>query len=98
MGARLSPATLEWTGVVERTYGISHGVVVSASQIFEMRNHFDESALVVANLIFTVCAGLVAVYITRRRMDANRAMTIQAWHLRQLLPNEKRWQTRLPGA
>jgi hypothetical protein len=80
--------------VVDRTYGISQGAVFSASEIFDMEGSFDELALVVANLIFTVFAGFVAVYITRRRMDAQRAMTIQAWHLRQLLPNEKRWQTR----
>jgi eukaryotic-like serine/threonine-protein kinase len=92
--AVMLPFVLEWTGVVDRTYGISQGAVFSASEIFDMEGSFDELALVVANLIFTVFAGFVAVYITRRRMDAQRAMTIQAWHLRQLLPNEKRWQTR----
>ena len=92
--AVMLPFVLEWTGVVDRTYGISQGGVISSSEIFDMESSFDELVLVVGNLIFTVFAGLVAVYITRRRMDANRAMTIQAWHLRQLLPNEKRWQTR----
>jgi hypothetical protein len=92
--AVMLPLVLEWTGVVERNNGISQGAVFSASEIFDMEGSFDELALVVANLIFTVFAGFVAVYITRRRMDAQRAMTIQAWHLRQLLPNEKRWQTR----
>jgi serine/threonine-protein kinase len=92
--AVMLPFVLEWTGVVHHTYGISQGAVYSASEIFDMESSFDELALVVGNLIFTVFAGLVAVYITRRRMDAQRAMTIQAWHLRQLLPNEKRWQTR----
>jgi serine/threonine-protein kinase len=96
--AVMLPFILEWTGVIHHTYGISNGVVFSASEIFDMEGSFDELALVIGNLIFTVFAGLVAVYITRRRMDAQRAMTIQAWHLRQLLPNEKRWQTRRPGA
>jgi serine/threonine-protein kinase len=92
--AVMLPFVLEWSGLVHHTYGIRDGAVYSASEIFDMEGSFDELALVVGNLVFTVFAGLVAVYITRRRMDANRAMTIQAWHLRQLLPNEKRWQTR----
>jgi type II secretory pathway pseudopilin PulG len=72
--------------------------VASFSDIFDMqRSTFDESALVVANLIFLLAAALAAVTMSRRRLSAQRQLQIQAWHLRQLLPTAKRWQTQPRG-
>jgi hypothetical protein len=87
------PLVLEWAGWIDRTYQVTGGVVISASEIFDMRRGVDEIALVIANLVFIVAAGTVALFIARRRMDAQRQMQIQAWHLRQLLPTARRWQT-----
>jgi len=91
--AVMLPLVLEWAGWIDRTYQVAGGVVISASEIFDMQHGVDEAALVIANLMFILGAGTVAVFIARRRMDAQRQMQIQAWHLRQLLPTARRWQT-----
>jgi len=95
--AVLLPFVLEWFHVIDRTYEIKQGVVISTSKIFDMHSGIDEATLVIANLLFIVAAGVVAVFINRRRMTAQRQLQIQAWHLRQLLPTAKRWQTQPRG-
>ncbi|HEX5061504.1 MAG TPA: serine/threonine-protein kinase, partial [Kofleriaceae bacterium] len=95
--AVMLPFILEWVGVLNPTYAVTGGVVVSASDIFDMRHFGDEVALVAGNLAFVVAAAFVAVYLNRRRFSAQRQLQIQAWHLRQLLPTAKRWQTQPKG-
>jgi eukaryotic-like serine/threonine-protein kinase len=91
------PLVLEWTDVINDSYAIGGGVVASFSDIFEMRHRtFDEAVLVGSNLIFLIATAVAAVYMSRRRQSAQRQLQIQAWHLRQLLPTAKRWQTQ-PG-
>jgi hypothetical protein len=89
----LTPFVLEWTGVLNETYTIAGGIVASRSTVFDMRAGIDEAVLVVANFVFITSAGMVAVFISRRRLDAQRQLQVQAWHLHQLLPTAKRWQT-----
>jgi serine/threonine-protein kinase len=87
------PLILEWLGVIHQTYAVGQGVVASVSDVFDMRGGIDESVLVVANCVFIAAAGVVAVFISRRRQAAQRQLLVQAWHLQQMLPTEKRWQT-----
>jgi hypothetical protein len=54
----------------------------------------DEVVLVTTNLVFITVAGVVAILLSRRRLSAQRQLQIQAWHLRQLLPGQKRWDTK----
>ena len=90
------PLVLEWTGVMNESYAVSHGAVVSFSDIFDMHTTFDKATLIATNLLFLIAAALIAVFLSRRRLDAQRQLQIQAWHLRQLLPSSsKRWQTQL---
>jgi len=89
----LTPFALEWAGLANRTYGVESGFVLSVSDVFDMRGSFDESMLVAANCIFIVAASVVAVFISRRRLSAQQQLQVQAWHLHQLLPTERRWQT-----
>jgi hypothetical protein len=95
--AVLLPFVLEWTHVFDPTYEVKQGYIVSTSKIFDMRTGVDEATLVIANLLFILAAGMVAVFISRRRMTAQRQLQIQAWHLRQLLPTARLWQTQPRG-
>ena len=95
--AVLMPIILEWFHVIDSTYQVKNGVIVSTSRIFDMRTGLDEATLVSANFLFILAAAVVGVFISRRRMTAQRQLQIQAWHLRQLLPTAKRWQTQPRG-
>jgi len=90
------PFVLEWAGVFESTYRITGGVVIGMSNVFEMNGHTEEAVIVISNLVFVTAAGLVALFISRHRLAAQRQVQVQAWHLHQLLPTAKRWQTQ-PG-
>jgi serine/threonine-protein kinase len=87
------PLVLEWLGVIHESYTVTHGAVVSFSDMFDMRTSFDESVLVAANVVFLLATAVVAVFLSRRRLEAQRQLQIQAWHLRQLLPAARQWQT-----
>jgi serine/threonine-protein kinase len=95
--AVMLPFLLEWFGVIDPTYEVKKGFIVSTSRIFDMRSGIDEATLVISNFLFITAAGMVAVFISRRRMTAQRQLQIQAWHLRQLLPTARRWQTQPRG-
>jgi serine/threonine-protein kinase len=90
----MTPFVLEWTGVLSSTYAVSGGTVSSISDVFDMRRAVDETVLIVANLAFVTAAGVIAMFISRRRLELQRQQAIHAWHLRQLLPNARNWQTR----
>jgi serine/threonine-protein kinase len=89
----LSPFVFEWTGLMNETYAVGRGAIVGVSDVFDMRGSIDEVILVTANFVFLAAAGTVAVFISRRRLSAQRQLQVQAWHLHQLLPTAKRWQT-----
>ena len=90
----MSPFILEWTGVLSSTYAVSAGSVSSISDVFDMRRAVDETILIGANFIFITTSGIVALFISRRRLELQRQQAIHAWHLRQLLPNARNWHTR----
>jgi serine/threonine protein kinase len=87
IAAVMLPFVLEWLGVLDSTYRVGGGTVTITSDIFGLRRDIGEVALVVANLVFIVSSGLVAVSISKHRRRAQRELQIRAWHLRQLLPS-----------
>jgi serine/threonine-protein kinase len=92
----MMPFVLEWTGIFEATYAVGGGGtdgVMSNSNVFDMRTKLDETFLLLGNLMFITTAGGVAWFISRRRLELQHQQSVQAWHLRQLLPTAKRWQT-----
>ena len=95
--AMVLPLVLEWTGAVRPTYDIGGGYLLSTSDIFGMRGApIDRITLIVANVLFVVITGLVALAINGRRREAQQQLAIQAWHLRQLLPTAgKAWATKV---
>jgi len=81
------PFVLEWTGILHPSYAVTNGVLLSTSDMFAMSHVIDETVVVGANLIVLLVAALVAVYLNRSRILAQRQVQVQAWHLRQLLPS-----------
>jgi serine/threonine-protein kinase len=87
IGAMVLPLVLEWADVIGRTWTVENGVLISGSDIFEMRgNATQEVTLIVANIVFVAVTGMVCYAINQQRRHAQRQLHIQAWHLRQLLP------------
>ena len=90
----MTPFLLEWVGVFEPSYRVGGGIVASISNVFDMHSMVDETFLLLGNAVFITAAGGVAWFISRRRLALQQQQAVQAWHLRQLLPTAKSWQTR----
>ena len=84
----LIPVGLELTGVVAPTWGITDDVVWMRSAAFQLAPTFTAFVLVFASVLTTVAVALYARAIHRARAAAQRRTSIQAWHLRKLLPTE----------
>ena len=93
--AVMLPIVLERVGLLNLSWSIGDGAMLVVSDMFHTYGRAEEVALVIANLSFTVTVGLVALSIARGRSTAQRALLVQAWHLRQLLPTARRWATNL---
>jgi eukaryotic-like serine/threonine-protein kinase len=91
-----APLAIEWLGLLDRTYEVSHGTLSSNSAVFDMTGRIDETFLIGANTMFLVFAAAIAATLSRRHLVAQQQLAIQAWHLRQLLPS-KRWETEVPA-
>jgi serine/threonine-protein kinase len=91
------PFALEFAGVLNPSYEVRNGAVVSYSDVFEMHSSIDQAVLVITNIVFLVALALGAIFMSRRRFEAQRQLEMQTWHLRQLLPSKKRWQTQPQG-
>ncbi len=79
------PVMLESLGVLEPTWNVVDGRIVSTSSLVTI-GASTTTLLVGANLLTIVVVGLFANALARSRRDAQRQLEIQAWHLRQLLP------------
>ncbi|HEU0031409.1 MAG TPA: serine/threonine-protein kinase [Kofleriaceae bacterium] len=91
--AVMLPIVLEWLGVLPRTWSIANGAMVIVSDIVRSHGRVEEGLLAFANTFFTVVVALLALGLSRRRRMIGRMLYIHAWHLRQLVPSAKRWQT-----
>ena len=82
----LAPVGLEAAGLLDATWRVTDGAVVSTSALIRIGGASTSALLVVANVITIVVVGLFANALARSRRTAHRQLEIQAWHLRQLLP------------
>jgi serine/threonine-protein kinase len=94
VAAVLTPILLEWTGVLPRTWSISNGAMVIQSDVFQTSGPIEEVILAFTSVLFTITVGLLAHSISRRRRASQVKVFVQAWHLQQLVPNARAWQTR----
>jgi hypothetical protein len=93
--AVLLPIALELAGVVPRTFEIVDGSIRITSDFYRLQGGLEEGALILANCGFILIGALFAYGIGTHREDTRRKLHIQAWHLRQLLPNQQPRRTRL---
>jgi eukaryotic-like serine/threonine-protein kinase len=82
----VAPFACEAAGVLPRTWWVTSRNMVIAGDLFDARGQDEEIALVIAHVLFTLVVGWLALAISRRRLDAQRQLYVQAWHLGQLVP------------
>ncbi|HUJ59963.1 MAG TPA: serine/threonine-protein kinase [Kofleriaceae bacterium] len=80
------PVVLELTGALARTWELAPGELISHAGALEVGGSQTLVLLIAASLITILIAGIDAARIYRASREAQRRLTIQAWHLRQLLP------------
>ena len=102
--AVLLPIVLEWTGTLPQTWAIVKGATVVYSAMFEsLGTRAEAASLVVANTVFTLVVGGVALAFSLKRQASQRELFVREWHLSQLIPHgetaDKRpWATRRRAA
>ena len=84
--AWLVPVALEWAGVLAPTWRVLDGAVVSTSHVVQIGGTATALLLVGGNAMAIVVIGAFSNALARSRHEAQRAVEIQAWRLRQLLP------------
>ncbi len=84
--AWLGPVLLEYAGVLERTWHVIDGAVVSTSRVVELSSGATAALLIFGNCMAIIVIGAFANALARSRREAQRSVEIQAWHLKQLLP------------
>jgi len=82
----LVPVGLEHVGVLDPTWRVEDGAVVSMSSVIQIGGMPTMLLLIGANLLAIVVIGMFANALARSRHAAQREVEIQAWQLRQLLP------------
>ncbi len=82
----LGPIFLEWAGVLERTWWITEGEIVTRSSMFHVGGIPTLLLIVFANVFTILVLGQFANKLAASRRDAQRQVQTQAWHLQQLLP------------
>ena len=95
--AVLGPVGLELSGVFPRTFNFHDGVISTVSQFYILHGSISELVLVLANVVvIAICVRFMIALSTNREL-AHRKLLIQAWHLEQMLPAKRPWQTS-PGS
>jgi hypothetical protein len=83
----VGPVILEQLGVLATTWRVADGSITTTSPIVEIGGTTTTVLLVGANILGIVVIGLFANALARSRHAAQRDVEIQAWQLRQLLPD-----------
>jgi len=86
VAAWLGPVLLELAGVLERTWRVVDGAVISTSHVVELSSTATSALLIFGNCMAIIVVGAFANALARSRREAQRSVEIQAWHLKQLLP------------
>jgi len=80
------PLVFEWTGVLTATALVTPDAIEIRSAIFRAGGSIALPVLGVANVVFLLIVARFALLLARDRRKAQKRLTIQAWHLGQLLP------------
>ncbi|MEO8840686.1 MAG: serine/threonine-protein kinase [Kofleriaceae bacterium] len=90
------PIAAEVSGLFPRTFELDHGAVVTTSQFYVLHGVVSEIVLIFGNLVFMVIAVRFMISLSRSRNAAHQKLLAQAWHLEQMLPANRPWQTKPP--
>ncbi len=82
----LAPFVLEAIGVLERTWKMANDSIVITSQVYRLDGALGAGTLIFAQSAFLLLFAAFAFTVIRTSREAQRELHIQAWHLRQLLP------------
>lgn len=82
----LLPIGLEQAGMVAPTWEIVNGALVSMSNGVQIGGDATLALVLGGSLTMMVTSGVLAGSISKGRLEPQRQLVIQAWHLRQLLP------------
>ncbi len=85
----ITPLVLEYAGVLDPTWTIDHAGIHLTSTIYNFGDSVGASVAVgFANVMFIMLVGAFAYTITRNGRTASRDHHVQAWHLRNLIPEK----------
>jgi serine/threonine-protein kinase len=85
----LAPVALESLGVFASTWQVEAGYVHVMSSLGEIGGASTTVLLVGSNVLAIAVIGRFANALAGSRRDAQRAIEIQAWHMRQLVPTDE---------
>ncbi len=84
-----TPLLLEYVGVLDPTWTIDQTGIHLTSTIYNFGDNVGASIVVIfANVMFIMLVGAFAYTITRNGRTASRDHHMQAWHLRNLIPEK----------
>ncbi len=88
------PTGLEMSGIFPRTFNFHDGVISTVSQFYNLHGSTSELILVVANaVVIAICARFM-ISVSTSRERAHMKLLVQSWHLEQMLPAKRPWQTK----
>jgi len=93
----LIPIALELDGVVQPTWEITDGKLISHAGALRLEGVPTTAMLILGSLAMIIVAGMFAARFYRIGRDAQRQLVIQAWHLGHLLPAKQPRRTGRPS-
>ncbi|HEY4182892.1 MAG TPA: serine/threonine-protein kinase [Kofleriaceae bacterium] len=88
------PVVLEWTHVIPKSWQVNLDDIVSISSIFRMHGWYADAALIGTNIALLTLVGVVMIRLHHAQRRAARQLSIQNWHMNQLVPRDRRaWAT-----
>lgn len=92
----LGPAALTWAGLLPAPYEIGGDRIVIHAGMLGFSPFFAQLFLLVSTLSVVVTACLMTARVHDALAQAQERLHVQAWQLRQMLPNEARGATARP--
>ena len=90
------PIGLELAGIIPRSYTFEGGTMVILPQGVSLPEVPTLLTLIVANVFLIVAPSLILGRVQLALREAEMRSAMQAWHLRQLLPDEAKSATPPP--
>ncbi len=96
--ALLVPVVLEYFHVIERTWRMTPGGLLTKGMVVDTVDDRDVLFLALGQTALAIAVGIFAMATTRAREEAQRRAHIQAWHMQQMIPRGHAPISRPPSA